>query len=57
MLDEDQGIPTDSFLQCCSHLLPFFDALSPTAFAPVKADINGNIEVGFSMLVHFCVLA
>lgn len=53
MLDEDQGIPTDSFLQCCSHLLPFFDALSPTAFAPVKADINGNIEVGFSMLVHF----
>ncbi|XP_003388130.1 PREDICTED: pleckstrin homology domain-containing family A member 8-like [Amphimedon queenslandica] len=43
-LDEDEGIPTDSFLQCCSDLLPFFDALSPTAFAPVKADISGNIE-------------
>ena len=41
----DEGIPTDSFLQCCNDLLPFFDALSPTAFAPVKADISGNIEV------------
>ena len=40
---EDKRINTDSFLSACAEIVPFFDVLGPTAFAPVKSDINGNI--------------
>lgn len=41
---EDGGIPTKSFLLACNSILPIFDVLGPTAFAPVKLDIGGNIK-------------
>jgi pleckstrin family protein A (phosphoinositide binding specific) protein 8 len=44
VLSEGDGIPTVEFLDSCRAVVPFFDTLSSTAFAPVKADINGNIE-------------
>ncbi|CAI8021093.1 Pleckstrin homology domain-containing family A member 8 [Geodia barretti] len=44
VLSDGEGIPTPDFLSACRAVVPFFDALSSTAFAPVKADINGNIE-------------
>eukprot|EP00047_Mylnosiga_fluctuans_P002428 m.224496 g.224496 ORF g.224496 m.224496 type:complete len:199 (-) comp11097_c0_seq1:61-657(-) len=37
-------IPSQQFLDACSCIIPVFDALGPTAFAPVKSDINGNIK-------------
>lgn len=46
-LIDGEEIPTADFLQSCFDIVPFFDTLSPTAFAPVKADITGNIEVGY----------
>ncbi|XP_078580876.1 pleckstrin homology domain-containing family A member 8-like [Branchiostoma floridae x Branchiostoma japonicum] len=36
-------IPTKPFLDACRRMVPFFDHLGETAFAPVKSDINGNI--------------
>ncbi|KAL5489613.1 hypothetical protein EMCRGX_G018725 [Ephydatia muelleri] len=44
MLTKDGGIPTSPFLNCCKEMIPFLDTLNSTAFAPVKADIGGNIE-------------
>lgn len=41
---QDGGIPTKSFLLACNSILPIFDVLGPTAFAPVKLDISGNIK-------------
>lgn len=35
--------PTEQFLGCCRSVLPVFDVLGSTAFAPVKMDIQGNI--------------
>ncbi|CAB3992809.1 glycolipid transfer -like [Paramuricea clavata] len=43
-ISEDKRIETYPFLQACQEIVPFFDILGPTAFAPVKSDINGNIE-------------
>ncbi|XP_074660968.1 pleckstrin homology domain-containing family A member 8-like [Tubulanus polymorphus] len=43
-LDEDDGIPVLPFIEACAGILPIFDKLSPTAFAPVKLDISGNIR-------------
>jgi len=40
---EDKEILAESFLNACSEIVPFFDLLGSTAFAPVKSDINGNI--------------
>ncbi|XP_032233497.2 pleckstrin homology domain-containing family A member 8 isoform X2 [Nematostella vectensis] len=40
----DGGIPTKSFLAACTCILPFFDVMGSTAFAPVKMDIGGNIR-------------
>jgi len=42
-LSEDGRIDTDAFLSACGEVIPFFDVLGSTAFAPVKSDINGNI--------------
>jgi len=42
-LPEDGRIETQSFLAACNEIIPFFDVLGSTAFAPVKSDINGNI--------------
>lgn len=44
-LKEDGGIPVSPFLDACRALIPIFDKLGPTAFAPVKMDISGNIKV------------
>ncbi|CAB3978697.1 pleckstrin homology domain-containing family A member 8-like [Paramuricea clavata] len=41
---ENGDIPTKSFLLACNSILPIFDVLGPTAFAPVKLDISGNIK-------------
>ncbi|XP_028416687.1 glycolipid transfer protein-like [Dendronephthya gigantea] len=43
-IQDDKRIETWPFLQACQEIVPFFDILGPTAFAPVKSDINGNIE-------------
>lgn len=43
-LPEDGKINTDAFLKACGEVVPFFDVLGSTAFAPVKSDINGNIN-------------
>ncbi|XP_066270555.1 glycolipid transfer protein-like isoform X2 [Branchiostoma lanceolatum] len=37
-------IPTKPFLDACDRMVPFLDVLGPTAFAPVKSDIKGNIK-------------
>eukprot|EP00058_Branchiostoma_floridae_P027354 XP_002612845.1 hypothetical protein BRAFLDRAFT_118409 [Branchiostoma floridae] len=36
-------IPTKPFLDACRRMVPLYDHLGETAFAPVKSDINGNI--------------
>lgn len=41
---ENSDIPIDEFLLCCEAILPVFDVLGSTAFAPVKMDIQGNIN-------------
>ncbi|XP_028393353.1 pleckstrin homology domain-containing family A member 8-like [Dendronephthya gigantea] len=43
-VSENGEIPTKSFLLACNSILPIFDVLGPTAFAPVKLDISGNIK-------------
>jgi len=40
----DGRIPTKPFLEACSSILPVFDILGSTAFAPVRIDIQGNIK-------------
>ncbi|XP_030636959.1 pleckstrin homology domain-containing family A member 8 [Chanos chanos] len=43
-LDEDNGIPTQAFLESCYAIVPVLDKLGPTVFAPVKIDFVGNIK-------------
>lgn len=43
-IPEDRKIETKQFLDAASEIVPFFDVLGPTAFGPVKSDINGNIK-------------
>ncbi|KAK3577185.1 hypothetical protein CHS0354_037525 [Potamilus streckersoni] len=43
-LKSDGGIPTESYLGACKSLVPIFDKLNATAFAPVKMDFQGNIR-------------
>ncbi|XP_029618122.1 glycolipid transfer protein [Salmo trutta] len=42
-LPADKQVETRSFLESVSYLPPFFDCLGSTVFAPIKADIVGNI--------------
>ncbi|XP_034025355.1 glycolipid transfer protein [Thalassophryne amazonica] len=42
-LPPDRHVETRPFLEAVSYLPPFFDCLGPTIFAPIKADISGNI--------------
>ncbi|KPP60049.1 glycolipid transfer protein-like [Scleropages formosus] len=42
-LSADRQVETRPFLESVSHLPPFFDCLGSTVFAPIKADIMGNI--------------
>ncbi|XP_070570438.1 pleckstrin homology domain-containing family A member 3-like isoform X2 [Ptychodera flava] len=41
---QGDNIPTAPFLEAFRNLLPLFDALGATTFAPVKMDILGNIR-------------
>ncbi|XP_053385602.1 pleckstrin homology domain-containing family A member 8-like [Mercenaria mercenaria] len=41
---DDAGIPVEPFLDSCKNMLPIFDKLNSTAFAPVKMDFQGNIR-------------
>ncbi|XP_019741873.1 pleckstrin homology domain-containing family A member 8 isoform X2 [Hippocampus comes] len=43
-LDDDNGIPTQEFLDSCYAIVPVLDKLGPTVFAPVKMDFVGNIK-------------
>ncbi|KAM7420621.1 hypothetical protein PAMA_015040 [Pampus argenteus] len=43
-LDDDNGIPTQQFLDSCYAIVPVLDKLGPTVFAPVKMDFVGNIK-------------
>nr|XP_039273384.1 pleckstrin homology domain-containing family A member 8-like isoform X2 [Styela clava] len=60
VLEEDGGVPTTPFLSACDCLLPFFDLIGSTAFAPVKMDLGGNIKkIRTKQLtdpVRFCTL-
>ncbi|KAL8580110.1 hypothetical protein ACOMHN_061224 [Nucella lapillus] len=38
------GVPVQPFLEACKELVPIFDKLNSTAFAPVKMDFFGNIR-------------
>ncbi|CAN8003120.1 unnamed protein product [Ixodes hexagonus] len=40
----EDAIRTEKFLDSCRSLLPVFNVLGATVFAPVKADIQGNID-------------
>ncbi|XP_056275309.1 glycolipid transfer protein [Pseudoliparis swirei] len=40
----DGQVETRPFLEAVSHLPPFFDCLGSTIFAPMKADLSGNIS-------------
>ncbi|XP_062310091.1 glycolipid transfer protein [Osmerus eperlanus] len=42
-LPADKKVETRSFLESVSYLPPFFDCLGSTIFAPIKADVAGNI--------------
>ncbi|XP_025082717.1 pleckstrin homology domain-containing family A member 8-like isoform X1 [Pomacea canaliculata] len=41
---DDNGVPVQPFLDACKELVPIFDKLNSTAFAPVKMDFSGNIR-------------
>uniref|UniRef100_A0A8C4TI53 Pleckstrin homology domain-containing family A member 8 n=1 Tax=Erpetoichthys calabaricus TaxID=27687 RepID=A0A8C4TI53_ERPCA len=43
-LEEENGIPTEPFLESCYSIVPVLDKLGPTVFAPVKIDFVGNIK-------------
>uniref|UniRef100_A0A8C5GN33 Pleckstrin homology domain-containing family A member 8 n=1 Tax=Gouania willdenowi TaxID=441366 RepID=A0A8C5GN33_GOUWI len=43
-LDDDNGIPTQEFLDSCYAIVPVLDKLGSTVFAPVKMDFVGNIK-------------
>ncbi|XP_068616891.1 glycolipid transfer protein [Brachionichthys hirsutus] len=42
-LPADRQVETRPFLEAVSYLPPFFDCLGSAIFAPIKADISGNI--------------
>ncbi|XP_062870168.1 glycolipid transfer protein [Trichomycterus rosablanca] len=42
-LSNTKEVSTKAFLESVSHLPPFFDCLGSKIFAPIKADITGNI--------------
>uniref|UniRef100_A0A3B4E867 Glycolipid transfer protein domain-containing protein n=1 Tax=Pygocentrus nattereri TaxID=42514 RepID=A0A3B4E867_PYGNA len=42
-LPNTNEVTTKEFLDSVSYLPPFFDCLGSKVFAPIKADINGNI--------------
>ncbi|KAM6965492.1 glycolipid transfer protein [Aplochiton taeniatus] len=42
-LPADKQVETRPFLEAVSYLPPFFDCLGSAVFAPIKADISGNI--------------
>ncbi|KAM6930423.1 glycolipid transfer protein isoform 1-T2 [Xenentodon cancila] len=42
-LPADRQVETRQFLEAVSYLPPFFDCLGSAVFAPIKADIAGNI--------------
>ncbi|RDD41022.1 Pleckstrin homology domain-containing family A member 8 [Trichoplax sp. H2] len=44
VLGADGEIPSQPFLAACTEIISFLDIIGPTAFAPVKIDINGNIK-------------
>ncbi|KAI8802661.1 glycolipid transfer protein domain-containing protein [Cladochytrium replicatum] len=39
----EEGIDVVTFLESTEALIKMFDVLHPTAFAPVKSDMNGNV--------------
>ncbi|XP_017282084.1 pleckstrin homology domain-containing family A member 8 [Kryptolebias marmoratus] len=43
-LDDDNGIPSQEFLDSCYAIVPVLDKLGSTVFAPVKMDFVGNIK-------------
>ncbi|GAA6227133.1 pleckstrin homology domain-containing family A member 8 [Lates japonicus] len=43
-LEDDNGIPTQEFLDSCYAIVPVLDKLGSTVFAPVKMDFVGNIK-------------
>lgn len=43
-LDDDNGIPSQEFLDSCYAIVPLLDKLGSTVFAPVKMDFVGNIK-------------
>ncbi|KAF6739572.1 Pleckstrin homology domain-containing family A member 8 [Oryzias melastigma] len=49
-LDDDNGIPTQEFLDSCYAIVPVLDKLGSTVFAPVKMDFVGNIKVSLTVL-------
>ncbi|XP_053727419.1 glycolipid transfer protein [Synchiropus splendidus] len=42
-LPADKQVETRPFLEAVSYIPSFFDCLGPTIFAPIKADLSGNI--------------
>lgn len=40
----ESSIETAKFLACCRSVLPVFNVLGGRVFAPIKADIQGNID-------------
>ncbi|CAF0867224.1 unnamed protein product [Brachionus calyciflorus] len=44
VLLENNGIPTEYFLNCCSDVFSLLDSFGSTAFLPVKIDVYGNIN-------------
>ncbi|XP_073406815.1 pleckstrin homology domain-containing family A member 8 isoform X2 [Dendrobates tinctorius] len=42
--EEEEGIPSEYFLDSCYAIVPVLDKLGPTVFAPVKMDFVGNIK-------------
>uniref|UniRef100_L7LYD9 Putative pleckstrin logy domain protein n=1 Tax=Rhipicephalus pulchellus TaxID=72859 RepID=L7LYD9_RHIPC len=40
----ESSIETAQFLACCRSVLPVFNVLGGRVFAPIKADIQGNID-------------
>jgi len=40
----NDGIPTLAFLNACEGILPFLNKIGAKAFAPVKIDLQGNIQ-------------
>ncbi|XP_076016910.1 pleckstrin homology domain-containing family A member 8 [Genypterus blacodes] len=43
-LEDDNGIPTQEFLDSCYAIVPVLDKLGSKVFAPVKMDFVGNIK-------------